>query len=505
MAKRPKRPNRNNLAPAEATVELSPFEETVCQLKTPAAYPSRKIPATKERNSAFIDLDKQDATHADVFQALKLLTTISGVKYRRDLRVVEVIFVSEDERNKQVSESLTTPKNKTVFMNLPRHLVPKVTYVRLANLPLEGRDETLSAVKTYWSTYGEVMDAAPHTVKGTNWLTHRWDLLIQLPEDKDKLEAPVSFELLGRKIVAAWAGCPPSCLICLDAGHQAKTCPSKPPKGSKAGGRLDPEKRSARINTYAESLKKEPKSSHGSSNKPNKASTSAMHTKAHEQATGSNPSVSTSEPTAPVSEAMDSTPATPLNASAEAFTPQARPQTPPSQRILVVDPDTPRSESGKRQAKDELHWEMNPDFPEDVQKIIKHRGLCYRCGGSRPCSYCPKHSTIGKKQIKRRTIELLAMYLTPNGREQLDRIRRTTVITTGDKNSAEADILLDPFIEVPPFCSKCKTAGHLATVCPRANCNHCQSEEHIGVYCPERPQYAFGLEPIDADYSKPWH
>src|SRR5438132_1008546 len=239
MARKARNINTNKSTPVDATVELSPFEETVCMLKTPVAYPSRKIPATKERKSAFIDLDKQEATHADIFQALKQLETISGVKYRRDLRVVEVIFNSEDERNRRVDEMLNTPAQKKVFMNLPRHLVPKVIYVCLANLPLEGRDEISAAIKTHWSQYGEVMDTAPHTIKGTNWLTHRWDLLIRMPNDNDTLEAPVSFELLNRLIIAAWAGCPPSCLVCLNASHQAKKCPSKK---LKAGESFDPEK-----------------------------------------------------------------------------------------------------------------------------------------------------------------------------------------------------------------------------------------------------------------------
>ena len=71
MARKARNINTNKSTPVDATVELSPFEETVCTLKTPVAYPSRKIPVTKERNSAFIDLDKQEATHADIFQALK--------------------------------------------------------------------------------------------------------------------------------------------------------------------------------------------------------------------------------------------------------------------------------------------------------------------------------------------------------------------------------------------------------------------------------------------------
>jgi hypothetical protein len=511
MAKKAKKKQNNNPTPAEATVSL--FEETECRLNTPAAYPSRKIPSTKERNSAFIDLDKQNASHAEVFQALKELKTISGVKYRRDLRVVEVVFKSEEQRNNQVSNDLKIPNNKTVFMNLPRHLVPKVIYIRLANLPLEGRDEILSAVKTHWSSFGEVLDAAPHTIKGTDWLTHRWDLLIQMPNDDDKLEAPVSFELLGRKIVAAWAGCPPSCLVCLDAGHQAKKCPLKK---SNSGERSDPVKKSARRNPYAENLKKGSEatpvtqsSASGSSTKPKQASTSDMHASAHVKATGSTPASSSVVTAAPTSsEAMDtettSTAATAqLNPAAAAFNPTARPQTPPEQMLSqAIDPDTPRSHAGKRQAKEDLQPEMNSDFDVDVQTIIRHAGLCFRCGCILPCIYCPKHSHVGKKHIKKRSQDILRVY----GKSfPAKKSTSAASLSTGDMQAVEQNIRLDPFVDVPPFCSKCKTAGHLAAVCPRANCNHCQSEEHIGVYCPQRPQYAFGLEPIDADYSKPWH
>ena len=510
MAKKAKQRSTNKSTPVETTVEQSPFEETECKLQTPATYPSRKIPATKERNSAFIDLDKQEATHADVFQALKQLKTISGVKYRRDLRVVEVIFNSEDERNRRVADTMKTPAQKTVFMNLPRHLVLKVIYVRLANLPLEGREEISAAIEKHWSQFGEVVDTAPHTVKGTNWLTHRWDLLMKMPNDNDILEAPVSFELLDRKIIAAWAGCPPSCLICLDAGHQAKKCPLKK---SKAGERSDPEKRSARRNAYAESLKQGSKvtpvtqsSTSGSSTKPKKASTSDVHGSAHVKAAGSTPATPSTATAAPTpSEAMDTeeSATTQLNPAAAVFNPDTRPHTPPDQRILVTDPDTPRSHAGKRQAKEDLQAEMNPDFSETVQNLIRHAGLCYRCGCIRPCIYCPKHPNVGKKHIKKRSEDIIRLYGKSTPPQKSTPAAASS--STGNIQAAETNIRLDPFVDIPPFCSKCKIAGHLTADCKRANCNHCQSEEHIGVYCPQRPQYAFGLEPIDADYSKPWH
>src|SRR5438128_2802786 len=495
MPRKGKKHNTNKSTPVETTVEQSPFEETVCKLQTPAAYPSRKIPSTKERNSAFIDLDKQDATHADVFQALKQLKTISGVKYRRDLRVVEVIFNSEDERNRRVADSLKTPAQKTVFMNLPRHLVPKVIYVRLANLPLEGRDEISAAIKTHWSQHGEVVDTAPHTVKGTNWLTHRWDLLIKTPNE-NVLEAPVSFELLDRPIIAAWAGCPPSCLICLNAGHQAKKCPSKQ---SKAGEQPDPEKRSARRNLYAESLEKgstvtpvTQSSSSGSQPKPKKASTSDVHASAHNKASGSTPakhSVATAAPT--LSEDMDTeeSASTHLNPAAAAFTPTARPQTPPEQMLSqVFDPDTPCSDAGKRQAKEDPQGEMDPRFSSEVQFYIRKHGLCFRCGNAWPCSYCPKHPSVGRKHIT----QISAAIVFAHKHHRPKQSPAVASSSTGDSTAAAWNLPASPFVDASPVCSKCRISGHQREDCVAPDCRYCNSGDHVGVYCAHKPATLYG-------------
>jgi ribosomal protein S27AE len=193
---------------------------------------------------------------------------------------------------------------------------------------------------------------------------------------------------------------------------------------------------------------------------------------------------------------------TQLNPAAAVFNPDARSQTPPDQRLLVADPDTPRSQAGKRQAKEDPQPEMNADFSETVQNLIRHAGLCFRCGCIRPCAYCPKHPYVGKKHIKKRSEDIIRLYgkSTPPSKST----PAVASSSTGNIQAAESNIRLDPFVDIPPFCSKCKTAGHLATHCPRADCNHCQSEEHIGVYCPKRPQYAFN-EIVDADYNKPWH
>src|SRR5947209_8053249 len=107
------------------------------------------------------------------------------------------------------------------------------------------------------ATYIEVFEAL-QKVKGTNWITRRWDLLLTIEKTAQKLEAPVAFDLLGRNIVAAWPGSPPSCLACQSARHQAKKCPLRK---SKAGDVFDPEHKSMSHPGNAETTKSGPDSS----------------------------------------------------------------------------------------------------------------------------------------------------------------------------------------------------------------------------------------------------
>ena len=210
------------------------YESSVAKnLKTPPEYPTRRIPATTEKNSFFIDLKAIDATDQEVAEALEQVRGICGVRYRDDLRVVEVVFFTKEQRDDAVKEIIIEGK-KSVFPVLPREHMPTIVYVRMANLPIHIAEEGIKiSIKAHWSDYGKVLDIAAHKVHG-KWLTHRWDVLLEVEKGK-KLEAPVAFKISERPVVAAWPASPPSCLICIEAGHQAKKCPRKNPK---AGGRL---------------------------------------------------------------------------------------------------------------------------------------------------------------------------------------------------------------------------------------------------------------------------
>ena len=180
---------------------------------------------------------------------------------------------------------------------------------------------------------------------------------------------------------------------------------------------------------------------------------------------------------------------TQLNPAAAAFTPVARPQTPPEQMLSqAVDPDTPRSDAGKRQAKEDPQGEIDPRFSSEAQKYIRKYGLCFRCGNARPCTYCPKHPTVGNKHITQISAAIVFAH-------KHHRPKPTPAVassSTGDMAAAERNIRVDPFAKVPPFCTKCRISGHRREDCEAPDCRYCKSGDHVGAYCLLKPATLYG-------------
>src|SRR5437899_7836776 len=137
MAKGPKstkQTQERSFADAAKGKTISVFAKTTCSLKPPPAYPTKRIPATKQQHSFFLDLKSTDATDAEILTVIdNEMTKIKGMKYRHDLSVVEVIFSSRTDRDAKVRE-YSIPNKKPLIPIAPRHEAPKVVYVQMANL-----------------------------------------------------------------------------------------------------------------------------------------------------------------------------------------------------------------------------------------------------------------------------------------------------------------------------------------------------------------------------------
>src|SRR5438128_476203 len=412
------------------------FAQTECKLKIPPGHPGRKIPETKEEKSFFINLESGNAMDIEVFEALQKVKQVRSVLYRDDLRVVECICTTKEERDHLVGSDIPIQNKQPIRPLKPRHLVPRLLYIRLANLSVDVEEaEIRQAILDHWSHYGDVVDAAPHKVKGTNWITRRWDLLLTIEKTAQKLEALVAFDLLGRNIVAAWPGSPPSCLACQSAGHQAKKCPLRK---SKAGDAFDPERKSMSHPGNAETTKFGPDSSpvpqtqpktSGSAKSgdadvqqkstPGSTSKSGQDTKSGVYASIHNPST---QKTAALSSEV--TAETVISESTIEIEVASRPTTPISQMIqLPAEQTTPRSEAGKRVARFDAEKAMRQLLPSDVTIYLDAQDDCVVCGGDHATAGCLyRWSELESDQAERVTSNIREVM-----RIQKERLQRSHV------------------------------------------------------------------------------
>ncbi|HTD20440.1 MAG TPA: hypothetical protein VK667_13020, partial [Ktedonobacteraceae bacterium] len=195
----------------------------------------------KELYSFFVDLETTNASETEVLNAINI-AGIVGANARDDLRVIE--FVCKNEAALEMAMTTTfKPEEKQPFVAImPRHKTNKTVLVKLANVPFSRKDALEEALKTYWTQYGKVLDLAPYQFPGKPWLTKCWDILIQLNDGENKLNAPTVFTLEGYtdSVICSWPRSTKACLRCKVSGHSTSSCPLTKPNIQKVGASANP-------------------------------------------------------------------------------------------------------------------------------------------------------------------------------------------------------------------------------------------------------------------------
>ncbi|HTD17891.1 MAG TPA: hypothetical protein VK667_00015, partial [Ktedonobacteraceae bacterium] len=191
-----------------------------CQLKRPKHMPNARIPNTKEEFSFFVDLKSTNATEAEVLNAIEV-AGIVGVNIRDDLWVVEFVCKNEATVDKAMNTVFNVEGKKSFEAILPRHKTNRHLLIKVLNVPFRKEEDMKTALTTYWTQYGKVIDAAPYKFPGRPWLTKRWDVLLELNAETKKLDAPTVFSIDGLEdqLVCSWPSSKKSCLHCRTAGH----------------------------------------------------------------------------------------------------------------------------------------------------------------------------------------------------------------------------------------------------------------------------------------------
>src|SRR5438128_555847 len=363
------------------------FTLAKCNLKQPEHMPNGHIPNTNEAHSFFVDLKSTNATNTEVLNAINTAGIVRA-NVRDDLWVIE--FVCKDDASVETAMNTTfTVEGKTPVLAIyPRHKTNKTVLIKIANMPFGQEDELRAALANYWSTLGKVIDIQPYMFPGRQWLTKRWDILLQLPDGTKDLKAPPVFNLFGypETIICSWNGSKKACLHCKSAGHSSSSCPVKFPKNQKVGALANPHQKIGGVgqdkNSSAEVT---PISTSGSA-------------PATTQATLATPAIVAPTPTTPATLATVVPRITPeftaedfaavrasmttteydkwkkeemrrVKAEHLARTASSSSTPPPTQRS---DPDTPRKEK-KRMAKNDDPWTPSTS---DLRSYSKDNNLC---------------------------------------------------------------------------------------------------------------------------------
>jgi hypothetical protein len=473
MASMAKNASKNLVSYAEVAsgkgVKSSFFAATVCDIKIPRNVPNKRIPNTDEKYSFFVDLLNIKATEEEVANAITL-DGILGVKYRPDLAVVEFVCDSDEIRKKALQMEFEVKGKGSFSAIAPRHLLQRTVLVKIANMDFGEEALLKELLSTYWSQYGEVIDAAPHKLPGKPWLTQRWDILLTLPEQEKKLKAPVVFNLEGskRSLLATWPGAPKSCLKCLIAGHATSKCPGKNPK---AGGCPDPEKKDRQEKTKkGKNTKTVLGGSAGAPVPPETKKDVAVAevavaevvadtmAKAEVEAETVAAVAYTAATTSEVAESGDSLATGPeLQTDKEVEEMQVLRMelvTPPPPDN-IEDPDTPRK-GNKRMSKTTEVW-----TPTGLQVIeyIGANGICVRC-------WTQKHSYLecpnGKPVSVRGGVILQHPKFQPFLQVWIEKRRKKGKAT---ELQLETELSTER-LTIQPYCTECWKKGHVASNCP---------------------------------------
>src|SRR5438128_3005207 len=208
------------LIPTECKVNLEQFTTPIC------------LPPSSSRYSAFVLLPSGFKNSWIMDTLADLLNSTVGVVPRLDLSLLEVCFANVEVQQDFIS-SLFKSQHVDSHPLPPAGTLSRYVPIKLVNVPVLASLVVEQQLRSLWSTYGEIVELAPHMVKGLPLLTNRWDMVLKLPGDGKPLSATPLFDILGFKVLTSWPGSEKACPRCKQAGHDSQTCPRKPASKSR--------------------------------------------------------------------------------------------------------------------------------------------------------------------------------------------------------------------------------------------------------------------------------
>ena len=190
--------------------------------------PSTRIPPAGERNSAFLDLSRMPTGIDGREIASNLPTEMIGTKFRADTKFIQIFFEGEDEADRFINRKTLDLQNYKIPILPPKGKLPSTMLLRMDNVPIMERNKLESAINLKLAEMCCPVEVAPVVVKGTKWLTSRWEAVVKaIPDHNLKTTLRTIINIDDNKVIISWSGSPATCIQCSTVGHIRKDCPKR--------------------------------------------------------------------------------------------------------------------------------------------------------------------------------------------------------------------------------------------------------------------------------------
>ena len=182
------------------------------------------LPPSSSRYSTFVPLLTGFKNSWIMDTLADLPNSTVGVVPWLNLSLLEVCFVNVEAQQDFISspfKSQHVDSHPLPPAGTPSRYVP----IKLVNVPVLASLIVEQQLHSLWSTHGEIVELAPHMVKGLPLQTNCWDMVLKLPGDGKPLAATPLFDILGFKVLASWPGSEKACPRCKQTRHDSHSCP----------------------------------------------------------------------------------------------------------------------------------------------------------------------------------------------------------------------------------------------------------------------------------------
>ncbi|CAG8481190.1 2672_t:CDS:2 [Paraglomus occultum] len=186
-------------------------------------FVGRVPPDTSSPNSLFIDRKANNISDNAIKSYFR--NDLLGVAFFPADRFLQLTFKDANTYEKYLSLSSVIINDKRIYFTPPKSVPRRSIVVHLHGLPIMPRDTITNAITNALSPHCTVKEIAPVLISDTDFLTPKWDAVVELIPDK---KIPVHLTILNSSIALTFLNSASICLYCHKQDHMNSNCPLRP-------------------------------------------------------------------------------------------------------------------------------------------------------------------------------------------------------------------------------------------------------------------------------------